>query len=123
VRLVLKDLPLRAHPRARDAAQAARCAGPAYWAYHDRLFAQQDRMERDDFLRHASVLGLEPRRFAACLDDEAVAAAIDRDVDEAHAIGVNATPSFVIDGRCCLVGAQPIETFRAVLDEALARKR
>ncbi len=80
-------------------------------------------MERDDFLDHAAALGLDTRRFAACLEDEGVAEAIDRDVDEARGIGIDATPSFVVDGRCCLVGAQPVERFRAVIDEALARKR
>lgn len=118
-------MPLPSHPRARDAAQAARCAGAEgkYWPYHDRLFAEPGGMQKEDFVRHAAALGLDMGRFASCLGDEKVAEAIDRDLDQARALGIRSTPSFLVNGRL-LVGAHPIENFRAVIDEALrARPR
>src|SRR2546425_4662921 len=41
--------PLAIHDRARPAHEAARCAGAEgrYWAYHDRLFEEQPRFERE----------------------------------------------------------------------------
>ena len=40
--------------------------------------------------------------------------------DEAMMIGLNGVPSFVIDGKYGLVGAQPIETFIEVIEKAIS---
>lgn len=42
--------------------------------------------------------------------------------DEAMAIGLNGVPSFVIDGKYGIVGAQPIETFIEVIEKVLAER-
>jgi protein-disulfide isomerase len=43
-----------------------------------------------------------------------------QDAEEGERIGVNSTPTFYINGRP-LVGAQPFEAFKQVIDEELAR--
>jgi protein-disulfide isomerase len=120
VRLVFKDLPLPFHDRARPAHEASRCAGEAgkFWPYHDRLFAEQPAFERDDLIRYAVDLGLDRVAFVRCLDERRFAPAVEADVAQARALGINGTPTFLINGRT-LVGAHPVETFRSVIDEAL----
>ena len=124
VRLIFKDLPLPSHALARPAHEAARCAGllGRYWPYHDKLFAAQPRFERADLLRYAGDVGLPVEKFTQCLDEHRFAAAVDADVEQARAIGVRSTPTFIINGRP-LVGAHPIENFRSVIDEALKDAR
>lgn len=39
--------------------------------------------------------------------------------DEAMAIGLNGVPSFVVDGKYGIVGAQPVETFIEVIEKVL----
>ena len=73
-------------------------------------------------IEYAVGLGLPRDAFVACLDGHRFADAVDRDVADARALGVNATPTFFINGKP-LVGAHPVETFRAVIDEALAARR
>jgi protein-disulfide isomerase len=41
--------------------------------------------------------------------------------DDGSALGVTGTPAFFINGRM-LVGAQPIEQFREVINDELTRK-
>jgi len=120
----LKDLPLARHDLARGAHEAARCAGAAgrYWTYHDRLYATPDAFERATLIRYAADLGIDPVAFSRCLDRHEFAAAVDADMEQAHALGLRATPSFLINGRL-LVGAHPIERFRQVIDDALAQAR
>lgn len=123
VRLVFKDFPLAIHREARAAHEAARCAAAQqrFWPYHDRLFAEQPRFERADLIRYAVDLGLDAARFARCLDDRQFAAAVDADIAQGRALGLRATPSFLINGRLVL-GAQPAERFRAIIDEALRER-
>lgn len=124
VRLVFKDRPLAMHSLARAAHEAARCAGAAgkYWAYHDRLFAAQPAFRRADLLAHAAELGLDRDEFARCLADRRFAADVDRDVAEAQALGINSTPTFLINGRL-VIGASSIEEFRSIIDKALQERR
>ena len=123
VRLIFKDLPLPSHDLAKPAHEAARCAGALgrYWPYHDKLFANQPNFERADLLRYAGDVGLPQEKFAACLDGGRFAAAVEADVEQARAIGVRSTPTFFVNGRP-LVGAHPVENFRAAIDDALKDK-
>lgn len=123
MRLVFKDLPLSFHDRARAAHEAARCAAAQdrFWPFHDRLFEEQPRFERERLLAYAADLGLEPSRFARCLEERTYAAAVEADVAQARALGITGTPTFIVNGRL-LVGAHPPESFRAVIEEALGRR-
>jgi protein-disulfide isomerase len=123
VRLIFKDLPLPSHDLARPAHEAARCAGALgrYWAYHDKLFANQPKFERADLLRYAGEVGLPREKFAACVDARRFAPEVEADVEQARAIGVRGTPTFVVNGRV-VAGALPVEDFRALIDEALKDK-
>jgi protein-disulfide isomerase len=124
VRIVFKDFPLPFHDRAMPAHEAARCAGEQnrYWPYHDRLFEKQPQFERDDLIAYAIDLGLDRERFTRCLDDHRQRSAVQADVAEGRALGINSTPTFLVNGSP-LVGAQPVEAFREAIDEALARSR
>jgi protein-disulfide isomerase len=120
VRLVFKDRPLRSHALARPAHEAARCAGAEgkYWAYHDLLFEEQPALERADLLLYAADLGLDREEFARCLDGRRYAAEVDADVQQAVALGVNATPTLLV-GRRTIIGVPTLEELRSAIDEAL----
>ena len=120
VRIVFKDFPLPSHDLAQPAHEAARCAGALgkYWAYHDRLFAEQPDFERAELIAYAVDLGLPRESFTRCLDERRFAKAVQADIAEGRAFGVRGTPTFIINGRA-LVGAQPAEAFRAAIHDAL----
>jgi protein-disulfide isomerase len=120
VRLVFKDFPLPSHALARPAHEAARCAGALgrYWPYHDRLFAAQPAFERADLIRYAAEVGVAREPFVQCLDQRRFESAVEADVAQGRGLGVKSTPTFFVNGQP-IVGAQPIETFRAAIDHAL----
>lgn len=124
VRLVFKDFPLAIHDRARAAHEAARCAGALgqYWAYHDRLFREQPDFGREALIGYAADLGLAPERFRRCLDEGTYAREVEADIAQGRALGITATPTFFVNGRT-LIGAHPVENFRAVIEEALRAAR
>lgn len=109
-------------PAIAAAARAAALQG-AFWEYHDRLFADQATVDTsaDDYLRSvATDLGLDVAQFDADRASADVAAAVDADTQEGMALGVSGTPAFMINGYP-IAGAQPLETFVAVIEQELAR--
>ncbi len=112
------------HTLARPAHEAARCAGAMgkYWPYHDRLFAAQPAFRRADLLAYAAELGLDRDAFARCLDERRFASDVEQDIDQAQALGITSTPTFLINGQL-VIGATSIEEFRSIIDKALAERR
>ncbi len=129
VRFVLKNYPLPFHPDAKPAAIAANCAfaqgNDQFWKYHDELFTKQDAWSQKadptpDFKAIAKDLGLDESKFASCLNDPKIAAEVDKDVSQGSADGVSGTPSFFING-ISLVGAQPYQAFKQLIDQQLSK--
>src|SRR5688572_566173 len=72
VRFVWKHLPLVSiHGKAMGAAIAAEAARNQgkFWEYHDKLFANQERLEPGDLTRYARELGLDVARFEKDRED------------------------------------------------------
>jgi protein-disulfide isomerase len=91
-----------------------------FWEYHDKLFANQQKMQRPFLLQSARELGLDMHRFETALDTPRHKATIDADVAEAKSLGVTGTPAFFVNGRF-LSGAKPFEEFARVINAELTR--
>jgi len=123
VRFVYRNYPLPNHPNAFPAAEAAQCANEQgqFWPYHDRLFADQTKLNDADLKSSAAALGMDAGRFNACVDSHKYKARVDADMRAGSEAGVDGTPAFFINGRM-LSGAQPYDEFKKVIDEELARR-
>jgi protein-disulfide isomerase len=110
VKIIFKDFPLPNHPQAPKAAEAAHCAGEQgkYWELHDHMFANQRALNVPELKQYAATLGLDAAKFNQCLES-------------GERMGVNSTPTLYINGRP-LIGAQPFEAFKQIIDEELSRK-
>jgi protein-disulfide isomerase len=133
VRYVFRDFPLdQIHPLARKAAEAAHCAGEQgkYWPMHDVLYQNSKALAVAQLGEHARKIGVDPARFDECLSSGRYAARVEKGVSEGAAVGVQGTPTFVVGKTrpgdivegTPIRGAQPLENFRRVLDQALAEK-
>ena len=123
VRFVHRDFPLPNHDRAFVAARASRCAGEQghFWDYRRSLLLAPGDFSDQDFQKRATGLGIDGKSFASCLQSERHDAAIKESQEEGVKAGVNATPTFFFNGRM-QTGAPPIEEFRRIVEEELARK-
>ncbi len=123
VRVVFKHFPLPIHPQAMQAHQAALAAGEQgkFWEMHDRIFADQQSLGRESLIAHAKALGLNVAKFERALDSPELEKRIRADVEEGSRVGVRGTPTFVVNGRL-FSGAQPYESFKAQIEQALAAK-
>jgi len=123
VRVAFKNQPLPFHANAKPAAAAALAANEQgkFWEYHDKLFQNQRALDRASLEKYAQELGLNMNQFKAALDSGKFDAQVTADMNEATRVGVNGTPTFFINGRS-VVGAQPFEAFKRVIDEELKKK-
>lgn len=104
--------------RAAIAAEAARRQG-RFWEMHDALFLRMGRpLEEDDLRGVAAGLGIDPERFSGDLRDGALLDHVRADLASAKAIGIDATPSLLVNGRL-LVGVQPYDRLQALVEEEL----
>jgi protein-disulfide isomerase len=123
VRFTWKNYPLPFHPNAQPAAEAAMAAGAQgkFWEMHDKLFANQQQLDRATYEKYAQELGLDMTKFKADLDANKYKDVIDAEQKEGSALGVQGTPAVFINGRK-ISGAYPWDTFKKIADEELAKK-
>jgi protein-disulfide isomerase len=122
IRVVYRNLPLTSiHPDAMSAAIASMCAQDqdSFWQFHDKLFSGEYGLGRSAYSQYATDLGLDDKTFEACLDSGKFDEFIQQDMDFSLNLGVRSTPTFFINGLA-VVGAQPIDVFKQVIDQELA---
>lgn len=126
LRIEWRDFPYLGEESTR-AALAARAAAAqdAFWEFHDALFADQadtpnsGKLTEDYLIGLARDLDLDMPRFEDDFHDGAGEAAIRVDFDEGLSIGVNGTPTFLVNGTP-VVGAQPLDVFVQTIETAIS---
>lgn len=121
LRIVWKHNPLPFHKDARPAALAAEAVfqleGPAaFWKFHQLAFENQQALTPSSFEAWAADAGVEPSELRAALAQRRYGDKVDEDLALGKRAGVTGTPASLING-VFLSGAQPIDKFRAVIDE------
>jgi len=119
VRLIWRDYPLEEiNPHSRLAAIAASCAEASgrFWQMQDKLFANQNALEREDLIDYAGQIGLDKNDFRKCFDDGGNGARIARDIALGKQAGVRGTPTFFINGMR-IEGAAPYELFKKIIEQ------
>jgi protein-disulfide isomerase len=130
LRYVFLDFPLdQLHPQARRVAQAAHCAGEQgkYWEMHAVLFRNQRTLAASQLVEHALAAGVDGAKLDECVASGRHAQRVARGLTDGAAVGVQATPTFVVGKTkpgdvvegSPLRGAQPIEAFRRLIEQAL----
>jgi protein-disulfide isomerase len=127
---VFRNLPLTTiHKNSLVAAQAAEAARMQnrFWEMHDLLYENQelwgdDVNPRTIFLKWAAELGIDTARFAQDLDGKQVKLRIEADQDAATGLGINGTPTVLVNGRQLLPEVTNAEGIRAAIQYVTSRK-
>ena len=122
VKLAYLDFPLAPiHSRAEAAAEASRCAlaQGKYWEMHDAMYADQSKLEEASLVKTAVGLGMDQSSFESCLNSGKYKGLVQKDFQEGSEAGVNATPTFFINGEM-LGGMQSDTNFEKIIDRQLS---
>jgi len=124
VQVVFKAFPLPFHAEAEPAHRAALAAGKQgkFWEMHDKFFGAQARLKEPGITTtFAKELGLNLGKFEADFNSDELKKQVQAEAEEGKAVGVRGTPAFFINGTR-LVGAQPLEKFKEVIEAELKAK-
>ena len=128
VRIEWRDFPYLG-PESTLAADAGRAAAAQdrFWEFHDAMYADQPApnsgtITEEHLVDVAREAGLDVEAFERDLAAKTGADGVRADFAEGQSIGVTGTPAFLVNGRP-VMGAQPVEVFRQLIDQGLAEAR
>jgi protein-disulfide isomerase len=100
VHFVFRQFPLSFHKQAHLAAEAALAAHAQgkFWQYHDKLFADQSKLDRPSLEATAKEVGLDVNTFKKALDTNQYASAVDADQKLGESVNVDGTPTMFLNG-------------------------
>jgi len=131
VKWIYKHAPLASlHRKAQRESEATECAGElggnkGFWAYTDRLFEitpSNDGLLDSQLPQIAEDVGLNRKKFEACLESGKYTQKVQNELREAQEAGLRGTPySIVVSGdkKVPISGAQPYAQVKAIIDSLL----
>lgn len=124
-----RNFPLTSiHPNAFAGSRAAEAADKQgkYWEMHDLLYEQQQSWSTASnpetfFEGYAQQLGMDVNKFKQDIAAADVNAVINADMGEGNKLGVDATPTFFLDGKK-IDNPRDQDSFNKLIDDEIAAK-
>ena len=124
VKVVFRHFPLPSHRHAEIAAQAAEAAGEQgkFWEMYELIYKNQTQWSGSGtplklFKDYAKELNLDVDKFAEAVTSRKFQSKIDRDLADATALGVNATPTVYVAGQK-LTQFPSFDTLKAAVEKS-----
>jgi protein-disulfide isomerase len=100
VHFVFRQFPLSFHQNAHVAAEASLAAKAQgkFWEFHDKMFADQQKLDRASLEASAKEIGLNVAQFKKALDDKTYAPIVDAELKLGEEVAVDGTPTMFLNG-------------------------
>lgn len=125
INFVFRNFPLPQHQNAQTAAEVSEAAGAQgkFFEMYNMLYANQNTWGESSnamnyFNQYAQALHLDMNKFSSDVKNNTYAKKIQKDTDDGYAVGVNATPTFFLNG-VPIQGGLPYNDFKTKIDQAL----
>lgn len=122
VQFIFRHYPLPQHKNAFLASEAAVEAGKQnkFWEFHDLLFENQSKLEKDNLISYAEKIGLNVQALNFALETHAHSEIVKRDQADGSALGVRGTPTLFINNQE-YKGKYSLDALSKVIDTELAK--
>lgn len=128
LRIVVRNFPLSMHENSKAAAQAVEAAAEqdALEEISAYIFDNQDDWNgrragiAEVFINYAQKLHLDPTKFRADFASQKIKERVENDLQDALELGLEGTPTLVLDGRILAVDPTNYLTLQKPLDQSLA---
>lgn len=105
ITFAFKNFPLSQHANAPISSYAAEAAGfqGKFWQMHDKLYENQNEWStatdaKTIFVGYAKDIGINVTQFSSDIDSQKVKDIVQSDLGDGNTIGINATPTFYVNG-------------------------
>lgn len=118
---MFKHYPLRQHKFAKTAAIAAFAAGKQgkFWEFHDLLFKNYKRLNKEKINEIARLLDLDLKQFNKDQKSPDAMKSINMDLSDAAKAGVRSTPSVFVNGK--RLKSLKMAGFKRVIEKELSK--
>lgn len=106
-----------AHEAHKFAAENGKDLEYAQWAFSSYFEKGKSLSDLDTLQKLISVLGLEPEAFMKSLETGQYTSAVESDQNKAQKLGINSVPTFIIDGKHTITGAQNVNYFKMAIEQ------
>lgn len=111
-------------------AEASECANEQgkFWEYHDYLYTHQGAENSGAFAKDkligfaGNISGINIDQFSTCLNSDKYAKQVADDLAAGQKAGVSGTPTSFVNG-ISIVGAQPYDSLKTLIDQELAKAK
>lgn len=99
---------------------AGRCANEQgkFFNFHDKVFANNSVPSVDDLSALAGSIGMNVSQFEVCVNSKRYQNDMNKDMEDALALGVSGTPTLFINGHM-ISGAPPYSILKTIFDTTL----
>ncbi len=120
IRFVFRQFPLSFHKNAKPAAEASLAAHAEgkFWEYHDVLFENSRKLDKESLAEYAKKTGVDAAKVTAALDGNTYSAAVDNDVKLGNEVAVSGTPTMFVNGKR-IANPTDFKTVSDAINEAL----
>jgi protein-disulfide isomerase len=121
IRFIFRQFPLSFHKSAHLASEAALAAHAQgkFWEYHDLLFKNQQKLDRESLEGYAKQLGLNVPSFKKALDSKTYEKTVDDELKMGEEVFVQGTPTMFINGTR-IADPTNFDAIATAIDKALA---
>ena len=122
--MVMKHYPLlQIHSFAKKAAIAALAANKQgkFWEFHDRLFANQNKLNDAKVQEIAAELNLNLEQFNQDLKDGGLESLIERDLNDGRQVEVQGIPTVFVNGK--FLSDRSLQGLQQAIEVELRKKR
>lgn len=103
-------------------AKSALCSGDKFWSFHDQAFDAQQDMSKQKLASIMEEIGVTGEKYENCMKDPATENQLLREMQWADMIGLQSTPTAVVNGRM-LMGARPPAEWEKLLSFLESEKK
>lgn len=125
VKFVFREFPLTMHKNAKSAAEAAEASGAQgkFFEMYDALYQNQQEWGESNkameyYEKYAGLIGLDIEKFKSDVSGNKYDSKIQKDISDGTALGVNATPTFFLNGEK-ISGGLGYDQFKSKIEAAL----
>jgi predicted DsbA family dithiol-disulfide isomerase len=112
----------KAHQLLHWAADSGRQTELKLALFHAYFTAQLNVSDTDVLMDVVTIIGLDPVEARAVLNDGRFAKTVSAEIDYWQDHGVSAVPTFIIDNKAMIPGAQDPTTFAHVIEQVLSKR-